>query len=157
MSTTQPLVAQAVDALAPVLASVIVALLGWVGAALQRSIKNETVRNMALRFSELAHDVVLEMEQTVVSQLREAAADGAISTEELQRVKAGALEQMKAHLGDKGKKEALTVLGFADETQLDAYLSTKLEAAVAIAKQTVGRKLSAVLEASVAKGEGAES
>lgn len=137
---TSPLLSQVVETVLPALGSLLVALMSWLAITVQRKIKNEAAREMALRFSELAQDVVLEIEQTMVSSLRDAAQDGSISAEDAARAKREAVNKLKSHLGSKGKAEALKVLGLT-EAQLEDFVATKIEAAVAHAKNIVGIKL----------------
>jgi hypothetical protein len=132
MSTAQPLAVQLIDAVAPLAVSVLAAVFSYIAALIAKKIKSETVREVATRISELTQSVVLSVQQTYVDNLRSAAQDGVISSAE-------------AHLGPKGKAEALKAFGFANEEQLDAYLSTQIEAAVAKAKATIGTKLSSVI------------
>jgi hypothetical protein len=137
---------QIVDAAAPVLASLVVALLAWLTAAVQKNVKSATAQAALTKLSSLASDVVLELEQTVVGALRESATDGSISRLDAENAKTLALAKLKAHLGAAGKAEVLAALGYKDEADLDALLSTKIEAEIAKAKSTVGRKLTATIE-----------
>lgn len=137
------LVTEAVNTLVPLLASVLVAFISYALNALAKKFKSDTVQNVAQRVSDLAHTVVLEIQQVVVDDLRDAAKDGVITIGEATQAKERALSTLKQHLGEKGKADALSAFGFKDEAQLDAYLETQLEAAVATAKRTFGTKLSA--------------
>ena len=87
--------------------------------------------------------VVKDLEQTVVSGMREAAKDGVITREEAYAVQATALQNLRSHLGEKGKKEALSAFGFESEAAFNAYLAAQLEAAVLRTKTEIGRKITA--------------
>jgi hypothetical protein len=145
MSTAQPLAVQLIDAVAPLAVSVLAAVFSYIAALIAKKIKSETVREVATRISELTQSVVLSVQQTYVDNLRSAAQDGVISSAEATEAKERALDALRSHLGPKGKAEALKAFGFANEEQLDAYLSTQIEAAVAKAKATIGTKLSSVI------------
>jgi hypothetical protein len=69
------------------------------------------------------------MFQTIVDDLKAAKADGVLSDEEKAAIKAKALANLKSHLGVKGLKELLSVLGL-DDASLDKFLSSKLEASL---------------------------
>ncbi len=145
MQNAQPIVSQVVDAIAPLLLSLLVAALSWLTVLVQRKVKSETVRDMTLRLSELTQTVVLEVGQTVVARMKDAAKDGVISKEEAEDARDLALAKLRMHLGTKGESEAMKVLGFDNKDQLEAYLIAHVEAAVVKAKSQFGTKLVAAI------------
>lgn len=134
-----------------VLVPVVVTLLGllgtWLTKVVTSKLQTEQQRSIALTLSELASDVVLELQQTTVEAAKERARDGKITAEEAADIKQLAVDKLKAMLGPKGKAKALKAFGFDDDAQLEAFISTKIEAEVRKARATIGRVLSGVLEA----------
>ncbi len=150
MAAQSPLALQLVDGIAPILATLLTAFFGWVAAKIAAKVKGETLRTSALRVAELAQIVVLDVEQTFVSKMRDAAKDGVLDEQDAREAKELAVEKLRQHLGPKGKKEALKVFGFDDEKEFDDFLRTNIEASVAKAKNIVGRKFSELALASTA-------
>jgi hypothetical protein len=139
-----PLLSQVVNQLAPLVVTLLGALGSWVLLELKKRITNARALDVINKVSSLAETVVLDLEQTVIGALREAAADGVISAADAENAKMIALAKVKAYLGPKGKREALAAFGFADDADLDAFINSHIEAAVAKAKAMIGRKLAAV-------------
>jgi hypothetical protein len=136
-----PLLAQVVNQLAPLVATLLAALGSWVLLELKKRITSARGLDIINKVSSLTETVVLDIEQTVLSALRDGAADGTLSREDAENAKVIALAKIKAYLGPKGKKEALAAFGFADDSDLDAFINSHIEAAVAKAKAVLGRKL----------------
>lgn len=137
------LLPQIVDSLAPLLVAVLVFLFSRLSLAIQAKVKSERLRTVALTLTEVASDVVLEMEQNIVSKLRRSSTDGRIDADEIADLKRIALGSFKQYLGTNGKAAALKAFGFAHEEELDAMLSSKLEAEVA--KMRVAQSASVVV------------
>lgn len=142
----EPFLVQVIDALAPLAVTLVSILAGWVAVQLKAKFASETGRNIVDRVVKLASGVVLEMEQTVVAAWREAARDGKITAEEAEDARSLALAKLRSYLGAKGKSEVLNAFGFKDEAQLDAWLTSLLEAELIKAKALIGRKISATIE-----------
>lgn len=120
------------------LGSGLVSLLGVLAVQgvrmLQAKIKREYLRNVLQRLQITAMDAVKETWQTYVSALAEGKAnDGKLSQSEREEAKRRAIATIKAHLGAKGIRELLKVLGL-DEAALDKLLGTQVESAVYDAK-----------------------
>lgn len=145
---TDPPLVQLMDALVPIVTLVLTLLGGYLTKVVTGNLKTEQQRSIALKFSELASDVVLELQQTTVEGLKHAASDGKITAEDAANLKRLAIEKLKQMLGPKGKESALKAFGFKNEAEFEAFISTKIEAEVRKARATVGRVLSSVLEAS---------
>jgi hypothetical protein len=116
-----------------VLSPVILAGVAWVGKKLidliNAKVKNEYLRGALARLDAHVFDVVKELQQVEVAQLKEALADGVLSPEEKARLKKTALDKLKSYLGAKGLCELSEVLGF-NEGALESFLGTKVESAV---------------------------
>jgi hypothetical protein len=117
------------------LAPLIVAVLGFlkmkIYKATQQQAEHSYKMDVAWRLTQLASDVVLELNQTVVKRVKEAKADdGKLDEAEAAAIKAEAVAMIKSHLGVKGLQEALSVLGF-DSAGFDKFLGTQIERAVA--------------------------
>jgi len=93
-------------------------------AWIKAKVKNESVAGVLERLSTLAFSVVTEIQQTIVSGLGDQA-----TTEELQKARDQAIATLKSHLGAKGMKELMTVLGLADAA-VNKLLVTFIESAV---------------------------
>ncbi len=132
---------QILTALIPILITVLTALGTWLVARINSKLKSEQARGMLLRLSEQASDVVREIEQNAVSKLRDATKDGTLDASDVQGLKTEALANFKAYLGTNGKADALKVLGFRDEKELEDLLRAKLEAEVQKLKTTLGQRI----------------
>lgn len=108
--------------------------LTWAGVAVKNliatKVQNEAVKGVLTRLDDAVFAVVKELEQTVAAGLREAAADGKITPEEVAKIKQAALDKVKSYVGPKGLDTALAVLGLKDASALDALISGRVEAAV---------------------------
>lgn len=141
-----PFLVQVLDALAPLAVTLVSLLAGWVAIHLKAKFASETGRNIVDKVTTLASTVVLELEQTLVADLREKAADGVLTAGEADEAKDLALAKLRAHLGPKGKAEILSAFGFEDDKQFDSWLTSTLEAELLKAKALVGRKVMATIE-----------
>jgi hypothetical protein len=143
---TENALQQVLNALIPFIVTLLTVLIGAATQALRGKLQSERARDVLQRLSEQASDVVHELEQTWAGKLREAANDGKIDATEVADLKAAALANFKAYLGERGKSDALKVLGFKDEAELDALLRSKLEAEVLKLRQQAGVKVTAAIE-----------
>jgi hypothetical protein len=94
-------------------------------AWIKAKVKNESVAGVLERLSQLAFSVVTEIQQTIVSGLGDKA-----TSEELLKARDLAIANLKSHLGTKGLKELMTVLGLADDAAVTKLLITFIESAV---------------------------
>jgi hypothetical protein len=105
-------------------------VLAWVSPKFREWIKakiaNEKVEGILLRLEGFVEKVVVELDQTIVDQLKK---DGKWNAEEAAKVKALALEKVKSYLGEAGVKEAMAILGLTSPL-LEQLLITLIEAAV---------------------------
>lgn len=144
-ATDSPL-QQVLAALVPLVVSLLGLAGTWLMAVISSKVKSEQARGMLLRLSEQASDVVLELEQGAVAKLRELSADGKLDNGDVKQLNDLAISRFKQYLGARGKADALKVLGFKDEAELEALLRAKVEAEVAKAKAAIGAKLKGALE-----------
>jgi len=93
----------------------------WVKA----KVKNESVAGVLSRFTSLAFTVVTEVQQTIVSGLGDKA-----TVEELRKARDQAIATLKTHLGPKGIKELMDVLGIKTDEAFDKLVITYIESAV---------------------------
>ena len=140
MASTQELVSQVVAALLPILQLLVVALVGWaakeVAGFIAQRIKNEALKAALDRLNVTVFDVVLDVEQTVVSKLKDASAGGKPITDAVWAdVKDTAIAKVKALLGPAGIAKLLSVLGITD---VDNLIATKVESHVAQLKRSKG-------------------
>lgn len=101
----------------------------WASAMLPQwikaKVKNESVAGVLERLTALTFTVVSEVQQTVVSNLGDKA-----NAEALLAARDQALATLKTHLGPKGIKELMTVLGIQTSDAFDKLLVTFIESAV---------------------------
>lgn len=121
-----------VNALAPL----VLALLGWLLTTLamyvrQRTaaMKNQYLAGVLERLDDAVETAVREASQTLVDDMRKAAADGTISKDEAREARDHALGKLKAYMGPKGVAELGRVMAL-DVGGIDSYLAGKVEAKV---------------------------
>ncbi len=111
--------------LLPIIGLAITAASLWLPSWIKSKVKNESVAGVLERLTTLAFSVVTEIQQTIVSGLGDKA-----TKEELLAARNLAIATLKAHLGEKGLKELMAVLGLADAAAVDKLLITFIESAV---------------------------
>lgn len=120
-----------------VLAPALVAFLTWaaaqVGAWIRSKVRNDAVSGVLDRLAQLAFNVVQEIQQTVVSSLPDKANKAALLAARDQ-----AIATLKSHLGEKGLRELMTVLGLKDEDAVVRLLLSYIESAVLSLKMQNG-------------------
>lgn len=112
-----------------VIAPAFLALLTWaaakLGAWIHSKVRNEAAAGVLDRLNQLTFHVVQEIEQTVVSTLSNKA-----DTSALRAARDQALVTLKSHLGDKGLRELMAVLGLKDDDAVVKLLLSYIESAV---------------------------
>ncbi len=112
-----------------VLAPAFVALLTWgaahLGAWIRSKVRNETAAGVLGRLADLAFNVVQEIQQTIVSALPDRADKAALLAARNQ-----ALVTLRSHLGEKGLRELMTVLGLKDDDAVVKLLLSYIESSV---------------------------
>lgn len=116
-----------------ILSPILLSALTWAAAKLAEFVRakaqNEYLKGVLVRLDDAVFTAVKDMQQTVVSAIKEASADGTITADEKKQIKDKALASVKSHLGTKGLVELAKILGL-EGGALDGLLSSKIEAAV---------------------------
>ncbi len=103
-------------------------VLTWAGIQLQSWIRlkvnNERLEGVLLRLEEAVEGAIKEVHQTVLSAL------DAPTKENLAEARQMALASIRSHLGPRGLKELMHVLGLDDGVSVERLLVTKLESKV---------------------------
>lgn len=118
---------RALEALAPL----VLALVGWGVAELTRLVRARTrnvyVQGVTERLGEAVRDVVAELEQTTVDEIRKAREDGQITASEAHDIKEKAKGLVELYLGRKGLRELERIF---DRDAVERMIESKIEAAV---------------------------
>lgn len=129
LSVLEPFMVPILTALGAGLALLIGKLFAKLASLIQVKVDNAALEGVLLRLNDVVGTVVLELEQTLVKDLKAALADdGKLSAEEKARIKDAAISKIKQLLGQDGLNKLLQVLGLKSP---DALLESKIEAAVA--------------------------
>lgn len=118
---------------APVVGTLVLAVVGWLGAHAVAFIRARTKNVLVLGFMDrLTSEVnaaVAAADQLVVADLKASAVNGKLTAADAAKIKTDVLAQVMQNLGgDKWIAEAEKVIGVTD---VEAFLSTRIEAAVA--------------------------
>jgi len=131
------LLADAVNALLPVIVTALSLGIVWLGktlnAWLSAKVKHERLQLVLRRLSEVVCTVVLELQQTEVAELQKAfnaTSPGGvkITKEEANALLTTALNRVRSYLGEDGLKLLMFVLGFTSETDVNHFLISRIEA-----------------------------
>lgn len=116
--------------------TVVISLVGLKYRAwIAEKVKNARIAGVLERLGNFAFQVVAELNQTIVAQLKK---DGKWNAEEAAKVKQMAVDKLKSYLGAEGLKEAMTILGIDNATLLN-LLGTMIEQSVMSEKQAAER------------------
>lgn len=111
---------------------------GLAASLILKMLKDGTAKQIVERaLTEVGH-AVLAVAQTYVSAIKEASADGILTAQEKAEAKAKAIALAKQNIGKEGLLKLAKILG----VDLDGWLGTKIEAAVATLKASTGKVLS---------------
>lgn len=108
-------------------------------ALIAEKVKNVRLSGVLERLGNFAFQVVGELNQTVVDQLKK---DGKWNKEEAEKVKQMALDKLKSYIGPAGLAEAMAILGIDNATLL-ALLGSMIETNVTSEKQAKERLVAA--------------
>lgn len=112
-----------------VLAPVFVAFLTWsaahLGTWIRSKVRNDAAAGVLERLAQLAFNVVQEVQQTIVSSLPDKADKTALLAARDQ-----ALATLRSHLGEKGLRELMIVLGLKDDDAVVKLLLSYIESSV---------------------------
>lgn len=135
----QKLIDEFINALLPVILTVLSLGIAWLGktlnAWLSTKVKQERLQLVLRRMGEVVSTVVLELQQTEVAVLKTAIGKDSpggrkITQEEGALLLSTALAKVKSYLGADGLKLLMFVLGLKDETSLDEFLTSRIEATI---------------------------
>jgi hypothetical protein len=133
------LIAEAVNALLPIVVTVLSLGVAWLGktlnAWLSAKVKHERLQLVLRRMGEVVFTVVLELQQTEVAVLKSTLENGSpggrkITKEEGQLLLETALRKVRTYLGADGLKLLTYVLGITDEKNLNDFLVSRIEATI---------------------------
>lgn len=114
--------------------TVLTIVAGWVAVKMRElakeRIESERAQRVALRVGEAVSRAVRASHQTIAYEMREAARDGKITSEEARVIAQATLRDVKAYLGKNGLAELKAIIGTASDNALDDVLATAIEAEV---------------------------
>jgi hypothetical protein len=128
--------------IAPALAVFATWAAAQLGAWIKSKTRNDTVAGVLDRLTQLAFNVVQEVQQTVVSSLPDRANKAALLAARDQ-----ALSTLRSHLGEKGLRELMIVLGLKDDDAVIKLLLSYIESSVLTLKTANGPMTTTVLKA----------
>lgn len=111
--------------IAPAFALLVTWVAAHLGAWIRSKARNDAVTGVLDRLAQLAINVVQEVQQTVVSALPDKADKAALLAARDQ-----AVATLKSHLGDKGIRELMTVLGLKSDEEIVKLLLSYVESSV---------------------------
>jgi hypothetical protein len=117
------------EVLAPAIATLLTALVGLLVKWLSTKIGNEQAVRVLFDLGAIVQDVVAATEQTLVSKLKAARADGKLTDAEKEDVLKSALDTVKQHLGERGMAMLAKATGLG-ATAVEGLIKTKIEATV---------------------------
>lgn len=127
--------AEYLPALIQILTPLLLAILTWAAAEAVRLIRSKTQAGAAqdalLRLVDAVNTVSSEMAQTIVDDLKAAAADGNLSEADIAMIRAKARERLLAYLG-RGAEEQMRSLFGSDA--FETMIRAKFEQAVRLMK-----------------------
>lgn len=129
---------EVIAAFAAALASVLVALIGWLGRKagtwLEAKTHSASFACATEKLTQTTQLLVQKAESTLVRELKAASADGKLTKEEGREVLTQVLEEAKMYLGKKGLAELQVCLGHAGEEGkaiIDQMLESHIESRLA--------------------------
>lgn len=145
-SLAQQVVAEVAPVLATLLGTVITIALTFLVNELKKKISGAAGLDALNKVAHLAEVAVLNLQQTLVEDLKSKTEDGLLSEADAQDVKERALLKVKAALSENGVKQTMAALGYKDREQIDMLIAAQIEAAVARARTYLGKKITATVE-----------
>lgn len=134
-------------ALAPhifeILSPILLAGISWLSVKISKYIQAKTnnalLEGILTRLSDAVFTAVAQCEQTIVTELKKARADGVVTAQEYMHIKNMALNSAKQYLGEKGLSELKKILGL-DDGGITKLIADKIEAAVLSMKAPGGAR-----------------
>lgn len=121
---------QVLAALSPLL----LALVAWaakkVADLINAKVQSDTLRNVLVRLETVVFVAVKEVAQVSVDTAKQASMDGKIPADVAKAAKEAALAKVMSYLGQPGLDLLMQALGLKDMATTEAFLTSKIEAAV---------------------------
>jgi DNA-binding protein Fis len=114
-------------ALSPLVIAAISALAAYFAKLINEKAKNELLKSGLTKLDHLIFTVVMELEQTMVSEFKKVSADGKLSDEDKKALKDAALNKLKSYFS---LDAIMKLFGLANTAIAEDLLSSKIEAAV---------------------------
>jgi len=99
-------------------------------ALLKARVKNEEARGFGERLALQISEIVKDISAHELVELKAGIQDGTLTMDEKKKLRAIAVDKLKAQLGPEGTERAKTILQLPDDEQLQAALEAKVSAAV---------------------------
>lgn len=137
------LIDETVNAILPLIVTIFGLGIAWLGKTLNAlivaKVKSERLQLVLRRLGEVVGTVVLELQQTEVALLKTAIGDSSpggrkITSAEADKLLGTALSKVRVYLGPDGIKLLKYVLGLADETTVNEFLVSRIEATIQTTK-----------------------
>lgn len=124
-----------IEAAEPLVVTLIGLLFAWLANEVRAKVHSTRVQGVLLRLSDLALTVTNELEQTVVSAIKNANPGQPLDAGFAEQIKQSAIAKVKEHMGPKGCSEVLNVFGYKSAAELEALIASKIESAIAERRQ----------------------
>lgn len=124
-----------VTAAEPLIVTLIGLMFAWLANEIRAKVQSTRAQGVLLRLADLAQTVTNELEQTVVSSIKNANPGQPLDPAFAASLKDAAVAKVKTHLGTKGAHEALVVFGYKSAAELDSLIASKVESAISERRQ----------------------
>lgn len=104
---------------------------GWIAA----KVSNQRIAGILDRLAALAFTVVNEVQQTVITKLKESDDADEPTRDQLAAARDTAIATLKSHLGPKGLLEIKQAMQLTDDTAVEKLLTSFIESAVLMLKK----------------------
>lgn len=122
------LAAQAVMALSPI----VLAALSWLSlqaaGLIKAKVSHQRLQGVLLRLDDAVFVATRQIQTAIVEELKRASADGKLTPEERDQVRAATLKAVRSYLGPKGLVEVCSILGLKDDED-ERVLGPRVDAA----------------------------
>jgi hypothetical protein len=133
----QQFVSDVAPTLLSLLGTILIAVLTLLANSLKAKFKSDQSLVLLNKVAHLAEMAVLDLKQTLVDEIRKRASDGLLSADDVAEVRELARAKVRAALSTKGINELMKAFGYESEDQVNALISSHIEAAVARARTAV--------------------
>ena len=116
--------------------ALVLGVLGWLGMKVSKWLTsqtdNEKAKGVLLRLNDAVFGTVMQLEQTLVAEIKAVNADGKLSAEEKKQVRDLAIDLVRDQLGPKGLEKAAKILGL--DMRIDEFIGNRVESEIGKAK-----------------------